>query len=59
VKKYSNQDVADIVQSEGLGYAIESYLSHNQIEDEGLAKLWQDCRAIMSEINRKLDEYVE
>lgn len=59
MKKYTLQDVADIVQSEGLGYAIHSYLSHDRIEDEELAKLWRDCSDLMDKIKAKLENYLE
>lgn len=36
-EKYTLEQVADIVESEGLGYAVMDYMSADKIEDEDLA----------------------
>lgn len=38
-RKYTLEEVADIVQIEGLGYAIQHYMSGESIEDPELAQL--------------------
>lgn len=40
-EKYSIEQVADAVEGEGLGYALQTYLSADKIEDEDLARLWR------------------
>lgn len=48
--------VADIVETEGLGYAINHYLSSDRIRDPELAKLWKEARKAMSKITELLAE---
>lgn len=54
-RKYTLEEVADIVQIEGLGYAIQHYMSGESIEDPELAQLWGKCAELMYEIERKLE----
>lgn len=44
------QDVADVINNEGLGYAIHSYLSSERIEDKRLRDAWQRAYEAMNEI---------
>ncbi|ATF13531.1 hypothetical protein A616_16575 [Brevibacillus brevis X23] len=59
MKKYSIKQVAEIVDSEGLGYAIQSYLNHENVEDEELAAMWKECGELMARIYSKLEDYLE
>lgn len=38
MNRYSIREVADLIYTEGLGYAIEGYLSADRIEDRELAR---------------------
>ena len=53
-RKKTSEQVAQIVESEGLGYAIQSYLSPNEIKDKELADLWREAAEIMNEIEAYL-----
>lgn len=55
-KKYSVSQVADIISSEGLGYAIQSYLKSTQIKDEDLAEMWERASDILTEITEYIEE---
>ena len=57
MEKYDLEFVAGIVEEEGLGYAIQSYLGANSIEDKELSKLWKQCQELMDEIELKLKPY--
>ena len=39
----NNNDVADIVEDEGLGYAVMDYMDSSDFRDLELAKLWDDA----------------
>ena len=57
MSKKSLQDVADIVDNEGLGYAVQDYMSADSIEDEELAKLWDEAGIILNKIDKILEPY--
>lgn len=42
--KMTVAQVVDVIDSEGLGYAIRDYMSGDFIEDQELAKLWDEAR---------------
>ena len=46
----SNQEVADIVEMEGLGYAVQHYLGAESIKDEKLAALWASAKEALNAI---------
>lgn len=48
--KYSIDDVARIVRSEGLGYAIQHSISADRIESRRLAELWDEAAALLDNI---------
>jgi len=50
--KMTNDDIKDIIENEGLGYAIESYLSWQHIEDKELAKQWKIAGDAMNKIKK-------
>lgn len=39
MKLYSKEEVKEITESEGLGYAVQHYLNHERIEDKEL-RFW-------------------
>lgn len=55
-EKYSINDVCHLVDSEGLGYAIQDYLRADNIEDPELSKLWAEAKATLDKIEIFLDE---
>ena len=52
---YTIQEVAGIVDREGLGYAITDYLAASTIADPDLAAAWQAAYDAMEEIYHILD----
>lgn len=58
-KKYSIEQVADIVNSEGLGYAIQHYMSGDNIEDPELAKQWEKAKATLNIIEMILKDHLD
>jgi len=58
-RKETIQSVAEYVNSEGLGYAIQSGLSWKNIEDKQLAKYWRTAEDSLNEISNILEEYLE
>ena len=48
--KLSNTEVAEIIEAEGLGYAISSYLSSDRIADSRLQEAWQQAETAMNVI---------
>lgn len=55
-RKWTREKVAELVESEGLGYAVTDYLSHEDIEDPGLAKLWAQAEATLGLIDKMLTD---
>lgn len=56
---YSVNDIKDIFDSEGIGYAIQSYLSIPSIEDAKLARLINSAKELLDEIETYVeDNYV-
>lgn len=47
-------EVLDIIESEGLGYAIQSYMHGDKIGDPTLAKMWSAAGLMLDAI----EEYV-
>ena len=58
-EKMSNIEVAGIVDREGLGYAITSYMDSSDFEDKHLAQLWTNACEILNEIEEILEEACE
>ncbi len=50
--KLSIEDVFDVIEKEGFGYAIQCYLSADRIEDERLKQLWSEAKERLDEIER-------
>ena len=56
--KLTIEEVADIVEGEGLGYAVTDYMNSDSIEDEELAKLWEEASIAMRKIQEILEPYM-
>jgi hypothetical protein len=58
-KKLSNKQIKDIVEYEGLGYAIQHYLGSEMINNKKLSKLWGQTKKSLDAIAKilKLGEY--
>jgi hypothetical protein len=54
-QKHSISEIAGIIENEGLGYAIQSYIKASSIKDEDLADMWERAKELLDEI----EEYVE
>lgn len=54
-KQLTNKQVKSIVESEGLGYAVQSYMNGSKIKDLELAKMWDECANLL----RKIEAYLE
>ena len=55
-EKYDLKTVAQIVDSEGLRYAITSYMNETRIADKKLAKLWKQARVVLEKIEAMLPD---
>ena len=53
-EKMSIREVADLVENEGIGYAIECYLGADEIEDENLRDKWRRVGVLIGEIREIL-----
>ena len=54
--RLSIREVADIVEEEGLGYAIMDYLSVARIADEKLTAMWYDAGVLLAAIDKYIHE---
>lgn len=52
VKKESIAGVAARVQQEGLGYAVQHYMSGKDIADPELAKLWDEAAEALDKLEK-------
>lgn len=55
----TNEEVAQIVENEGLGYAIQHYMDSSEFEDRELAAMWDEADTLLNKITEKLDQYTE
>ena len=55
MKKYTVQEVNDIVKHEGVGYAIQFYMGYESIADENLAEKWKQAAELLNEIESILE----
>ena len=55
VDSYSRDDIADYVQENGLGHAIQRGLSAKRISDPHLAELWLKAKLAMEAVEEYLD----
>lgn len=59
MKKYTTEEVADIVYNEGLGYAVQFYMSAKDIGNPELAREWEIAKTALNNINNILKDYLE
>lgn len=52
--KMSLKEVAEVVEMEGLGYAVMDYMSGDSIADKHLADLWDDAKMMLKSIDNYL-----
>lgn len=57
MNKISVEDVASIVEVEGLGYAIGEYIDAEGIDDKALAELWGEAQNALDEVKEYLTPY--
>lgn len=55
-EKMTTREIAFKVEDEGLGYAIQHYMSGEDIEDPELARLWDQASDMLNNIERILDK---
>jgi len=48
----SLEEVASVIEVEGLGYAVQIYLDGNKIEDKDLGKMWNDAKELLNQIEQ-------
>ena len=56
MKKYSLEDVANMINREGIGYSITDMLGYSSIDDEHLAILWQKAESALIDIEDYLTD---
>jgi len=58
-KKMGLEQVAGVVENEGLGYAVQHYMSGKDIEDIHLAQLWDQAGDLLNEIDEILEPFMD
>jgi hypothetical protein len=56
MEKYSIEYIVDVINSEGLAYAITDYLGANQIEDKELSILWRNVAQAIEDVKLYIEE---
>jgi hypothetical protein len=59
VRQLTNKEMAELVECEGLGYAVGHYLCYTQIEDYDLANEWRLAQIHLENIMTRLKPYFE
>jgi hypothetical protein len=54
-RRYTKQEVADIVEQDGLEDAIADSIEAEAIEDQKLSRAWAKARAALNEIEQILE----
>jgi len=52
----NNKEVAEYVENEGLGYAVQHGVRSDSFEDEELKKLWTDAERLLNAIENILPD---
>jgi len=55
-EKFSDQDLRDLIDNEGLGYAVYGYLSADRVEDPYTALLWSNAYVALAALDKHLNE---
>lgn len=53
---YTIDDAASIIEEEGIGYAVQSYIGHESFEDSKLRKLWRNAEKALDELQEYIRE---
>lgn len=56
-RSYSNEQAARIIASEGIGYGVQCYASGNQMQDPETARLWEEARKALDELEAHLEPW--
>lgn len=56
-RNLTNEQIANIVDSNGLDYAIMHYMKAENIKDDELRSAWNSARAALIEIERILEPF--
>lgn len=54
IEKYNTEDIAEVIEYEGLEYAIRDYLTLDNIEDEELKNNAKECVRLMKWIENRV-----
>jgi signal transduction histidine kinase len=54
--KYTNLEILDAVEREGLEYTLRHYISPKKISDGVLAALWEEAQNILTQIEEYLQD---
>ena len=58
-KKKTIQEVVDLVETDGLAFALECGVIWGEIEDDKLRKLWREAELSYDRLSAYLDEHAE
>lgn len=58
MKTYTIEEVAEIVESEGLACAVQEYISPKNIDDEELREAWAKAKEALAELEEILIDYL-
>lgn len=53
---YTNEDLAAVVDNEGLGYAVQHYLAAERIADPEVRKLWQEAADALDRLSERIPD---
>jgi sugar phosphate isomerase/epimerase len=53
-KKHNRKELAEIVDTEGLDYALLHYISPESIKSKKLRELWEQARDLLLELQEEL-----
>lgn len=56
-KKYSNEEIVDIIELEGLDYTVQSYIDAEKIEDEDMKNYFKQAKYWLDKIDESLKNY--
>ncbi len=48
--KYTNGDAVDIIENEGVGYAVQHYISGDSFKDPKTAELWNAANKALTDL---------
>ncbi|MEK5178490.1 hypothetical protein [Paenibacillus odorifer] len=53
MRTFDNAELADIIEDEGIGYAVEEYVDIVQITDPVTRDLWAQAETLLSAISQR------